>query len=79
MHSFPTHSFPTPCFQGVEKGCIENKWVKGVCQDTGHILHNPLEIELKLNAHNIHWLLSTNCLNVFDHFVGLAYKGLDVL
>ena len=24
-------------------------------------------------------LLATNCLSVFDHFVGLAYKGLKVL
>ena len=24
-------------------------------------------------------LLPTNCLNVFDHFVGLAFKGLGVI
>ena len=24
----------------------------------------------------IHLLLKTNCLSVFDHFVGLAFKGL---
>ena len=24
----------------------------------------------------IHWLLPTNCLSVFDHFVGLSLKGL---
>ena len=36
-HSFPVHFFSTPwkhqkiwCFQGVEKGCIENEWVKNV-------------------------------------------------
>ena len=26
-HLFPMHSFSTPCFQGVEKGCIGSKWV----------------------------------------------------
>ena len=25
------------------------------------------------------WLLPTNCVNVFDHFVGLALKGLNCL
>ena len=26
----------------------------------------------------IRWTLSTNCLSVFDHFVGLALKGLMI-
>ena len=28
------------------------------------------------HAQTIHWLLPSNCLSVFDHFVGLALKGL---
>ena len=32
IHLFPIHSFSTPwknlCFQGVDKGCIGNEWVK---------------------------------------------------
>ena len=28
--------------------------------------------------HTICWLLTTNCLSVFDHFVGLTLKGLKV-
>ena len=27
----------------------------------------------------IRWLLLTNCLRVFDHFVGLALKGLNLI
>ena len=27
----------------------------------------------------IHWLLRTNCLSAFDHFVGLALKDLSSL
>ena len=26
----------------------------------------------------IRWLLPTNCLSVFDHFLGLAFKGLKI-
>ena len=28
------------------------------------------------HTQTIRWLLPTNCLRVFDHFVGLAIKGL---
>ena len=28
------------------------------------------------HAQTIRWLLLMNCLSVFDHFVGLALKGL---
>ena len=30
------------------------------------------------NTQTIRQLLSTNCLSVFDHFVGLALKGLTI-
>ena len=29
------------------------------------------------HTQTIHWQKPTNCLNVFDHFVGLALKGLN--
>ena len=31
------------------------------------------------NTQTIRQLLSTNCLSVFDHFIGLALKGLRAL
>ena len=31
------------------------------------------------HAQTIRWQKPTNCLSVFDHFVGLALKGLNVL
>ena len=31
------------------------------------------------HAQTIRWLLPTDCLSVFDHFVGLAFKGLNVV
>ena len=40
---------------------------------------NPLSLNVtKMVKHTrtIHLLLPTNCLSVFDHFVGLALKGL---
>ena len=47
-HLFPMHHFSTPenirkpyCFQGVEKGCIENKWSKGTMAWHGLIMHLP--------------------------------------
>ena len=30
------------------------------------------------NTQTIRWLLPTNCLGVFDHVVGLAFKGLII-
>ena len=30
------------------------------------------------HTQNIHRQLSTNCLSVFDHFVGLTIKGLRI-
>ena len=30
------------------------------------------------NTQTIRQLLSTNCLSVFDHFIGLALKGLTI-
>ena len=29
------------------------------------------------HAQTVRWLLSKNCLSVFDHFVGLTLKGLN--
>ena len=31
------------------------------------------------NTRKLRWLLLTNCLNVFDHFVGLALKALKLM
>ena len=31
------------------------------------------------HAHTIRWLLPMDCLSVFEHFVGLLFKGLDVV
>ena len=31
------------------------------------------------HTQTIRWLLPTNCLIVFDHFVGLALKGLIIM
>ena len=31
------------------------------------------------HTQTIHQLLPTNCLSVFDHFVGLALKGLNLI
>ena len=31
------------------------------------------------HTQTIRWLFPTNCLSVFDHFVGLALKGLKIL
>ena len=30
------------------------------------------------HTHTIRWLLLTNCLSVFDYFVGLVLKGLKI-
>ena len=31
------------------------------------------------HTQTIRWLLQINCLSVFDHFVGLTLKGLNLL
>ena len=31
------------------------------------------------HTQTIRWLLPADCLSVFDHFVGLAFKGLHVI
>ena len=43
------------------------------------ILQNG-QTHLNISSEMLHFILPTNCLSVFDHFVGLVLKGLkDVL
>ena len=39
--------------------------------------HQPQQ--LVKHTQTVRWLLPTNCLNVFDYFVGLAFQGLNLL
>ena len=41
-------------------------------------ISSPLKRQPKVVKHTktVRWLLSRNCVSVFDHFVGLALKGL---
>ena len=49
------------------QGKTRTDWVKLFKQ------YNPL------SAKFIKWSNATNCLSVFDHFVGLALKGLNMI
>ena len=71
-HLFPMHPFSTPffymvfwCFQGVEKGCIGNKWVKKSWYRTQyfpcHILYSLAFLWLFLFMTNLHYI--TNSLS----------------
>ena len=64
------------CFQGVDKGCIGNEWVKH------KIALNPLSANPAKWPNTLKQFvgkLPTSCLSVFDHFVELALKGLKVV
>ena len=39
--------------------------------------HQPQK--LVKHTQTVRWLLPTNCLSVFDYFVGLAFQGLNLL
>ena len=41
-----------------------------------YLTYWALKVEMALHTQTISRLLPTNCLSIFDHFVGLALKGL---
>ena len=54
------------CLQGLQKGCIYLKWVNPFqCQPHKMVKHTQTICQQQ----------PTNCLSVFDHFVGLVLRG----
>ena len=57
-HLFPMHPFSTPCFKGVEKGCIEKEWIK---------LLQRIINKKPLNSY-VYALIFNNSLNL-EHYI----------
>ena len=60
-------TFENLCFQGLYELNINLEWVSPLCANPTKMVNHTQEIPR---------LLPTNCSSVFDHFVGLALKGL---
>ena len=50
-------------------------------EEIGYVIKKWSDSQLLINPNTVKYFvttLSTNCLNVFDHFAGLAVKGLNL-
>ena len=81
-HFFPMHPFPTPWkhqetlrfsdfFQGVEKGCIGNKWVNSI----SHVRYPTQRMQLGTWKNK---LLGWGVLQIFEKLLTIFYSILDV-